>query len=112
MSRIDSLLEFLAEEPDDAFSRYALAMEYRSAGRLEEAAAEFGELLRRAPDYLPAYLQAGQTLADLELADQAAQVLRRGMELAAQKNEAHTGQSLSRLLREVTCARPPCTRAD
>ena len=64
-SRRQRLEEMLAEDPTDSFCRYGLAMDYASAGEDETAAKVFAELLRMSPEYVPAYLQAGQVLARL-----------------------------------------------
>jgi hypothetical protein len=44
----------LAEEPDLVVARYDLALALANAGRLEEAASQLRELLRRKPGYAPA----------------------------------------------------------
>ena len=38
-SRIDALLGFIQQKPQDPFPRYALALEYKNGGRLDEARA-------------------------------------------------------------------------
>jgi len=58
------LLEsFVAQKPDDAFSRYGLAMECINSGDAAAAESNFNELLQRNPDYVPAYLMFAQMLA-------------------------------------------------
>ena len=49
-SRIDLLLEFIRQKPGDPFPRYALAMEYKNADRLEEARQIFDELMTTSPE--------------------------------------------------------------
>jgi predicted Zn-dependent protease len=82
MERIEALL---AEAPDDPFLRYGLAMEYASAGDDAGCVAVLRDLIARsaADPYIPAYLQAGQALARLDKTDEAAAVLRDGIEAAA-----------------------------
>ena len=70
-SRRQRLEEMLALDPNDAFLRYGLAMDYAGGGDDESAAKQFAELLRTAPDYVPGYLQAGQVLARLGRDDEA-----------------------------------------
>ena len=65
MDRISTFQSFIARSPADPFPRYGLAMEYKSQGRLDEARAAFVELLDGFPDYVPAYLQAGNVLVAL-----------------------------------------------
>ncbi|MGH7224888.1 MAG: hypothetical protein ACRELF_16820, partial [Gemmataceae bacterium] len=59
-SRKEQLEEMLAEEPNDPFLHYGLAMEYVSAGEDRTAVERFQKLLAVAADYVPGYLQAGQ----------------------------------------------------
>lgn len=82
MERIEAML---AESPDDAFLRYGLAMEHASAGDDAGCAAVLRDLIARhaADPYIPAYLQAGQALARLDRTDEAAAVLREGIDAAA-----------------------------
>ena len=60
--RVEQLQEFIRANPKDPFPRYALALEHKNSGRLDEASVTFAELMSELPDYVPAYLQAGNTL--------------------------------------------------
>ena len=40
--RLQTLLKFVEQNPDDAFVRYGLAQEYVSQGQLQSAVEEFG----------------------------------------------------------------------
>jgi len=62
MDRLPLLQQFVVKNPDDPFARYGLAMEFKKRGMLVEASEAFAELIRRRPDYVAAYLMAGQTL--------------------------------------------------
>ena len=101
MSRIDALRELLAETPDDAFARYALAMQLRQEDRPIEAMAEFRALIERNPEYTAAYLMAGQCAQDLGERDEAARLFRRGMEVCAQAGERHASQKCAEALGEL-----------
>jgi tetratricopeptide (TPR) repeat protein len=101
-TRRQQLEEMLADDPRDPFLRYGLAMEHAGAGDDEAAAACFRELFAVAPDYVPAYLQAGQALARLGRSDEAAQVLRTGIEQAARQNDRHAADEMSALLASLT----------
>jgi len=88
-SRIDSLLGFIQQKPQDPFPRYALALEYKNAGRLDEARATFDALMSAHPDYTAAYLHAGNTLLALGLRDDARAVYQRGVEVCVRRGDAH-----------------------
>ena len=94
--RIEAFRAFVAKSPDDAFSRYSLAMALRSAGRNEEAAAEFDELRRRRPEYVPAYLMLGQVLETLGRDADAARAYEDG--IAAATNDMHARSELGQAL--------------
>jgi cytochrome c-type biogenesis protein CcmH/NrfG len=55
-TRRQLLEEFVSKKPDDAFSRYGLAMECMNSGDPAAADTHFKALLERIPDYVPAYL--------------------------------------------------------
>ncbi len=57
------LTEILSQNPNDAFARYGLALEYSNAGDVDRALEEFGKLLASHPDYTAGYFMAAQALA-------------------------------------------------
>ena len=59
------LKEILAENPNDAFARYGLAMEYANTGDTATALAEYQKIVELNPEYVPAYQMAGQLLMNL-----------------------------------------------
>jgi tetratricopeptide (TPR) repeat protein len=97
-SRKQRIEEMLAEDPNDPFLRYGLAMEYVSAGQDEEAARCFEELLRRAPDYVPGYLQAGLALARLNREEEARAVYQAGIAVARRQGDPHAADEMARFL--------------
>ena len=88
-SRIDILNSMLAQNPNDSFARYGLAMEYRNRGELGRAMEEFRALTAADPDYSAAYFHGGQTLERLSQMEEARQWYERGIEVTARKGEGH-----------------------
>ncbi len=88
-TRKQQLEEMLAEDPNDAFLRYALAMEHAGAGDDATAVRCLRELLAVDPTYVPAYLQAGQMLIRLGRTDEARATFRDGMAAAQKQGDAH-----------------------
>ena len=84
------LLGFIAQKPSDPFPRYALALEYKNAGRLEEARAVFTELMSVAPDYTATYLHAGDLLAKMGRRDEARGVFEAGIAVAIRRGDSHS----------------------
>ncbi|HVU00618.1 MAG TPA: tetratricopeptide repeat protein [Polyangiaceae bacterium] len=93
------MLEKLASSPDaDSFARYGLAMEYRKAGRIEDALAAFERLRAADAGYVPMYLMAGQMLLDAERTDAAREWLRAGLEVATAKGDSKAKNELAQAL--------------
>jgi len=97
-SRKQQIEEMLAEDPNDPFLHYGLAMEHVSAGQDEEAVRCFQELLRVAPDYVPAYMQAGRTLTRLQRDEEARELFRTGIAVAQQKGDLHAAEEMQGFL--------------
>jgi tetratricopeptide (TPR) repeat protein len=90
MSKRLAMLESItASGQADAFAWYGLGMEYRRAGRTEEALQTFEKLRALHPEYLPMYLMAGQTLIDDQRAAEARAWLEQGIQVAQAQNAAH-----------------------
>src|SRR5262249_8649322 len=101
MGRIEILMQFVEANANDPFPRYGLAMEFKNAGRLEDAERTFNELMNRFPDYTPAYLHAGNVLRDLGRIDAAAATYRAGVEVCTKKNDEHARSELESALAAV-----------
>jgi predicted Zn-dependent protease len=99
--RLEAFRQFVAKSPEDSFARYSLAMALRSAGRVEEAVAEFRELARRAPDYVPTYLMLGQALETLARDAEAARAYEDGIAAATRKHDVHAEGELAQALEAV-----------
>lgn len=89
-SRLEQLLEMLKAEPQDAFLRYAVALEYEAAGNIAEAISRIESLLSDNPDYLGAFYQLGQYYEMTGQPDRASIIYERGIELARQKGNTKT----------------------
>lgn len=97
-TRKQQLEEMLAHEPNDAELRYMLAMEHVSAGDDAGAVSCFQEIFTRAPDYPPAYHQAGRALQRLGRLPEARDVLTRGIGVALKSGDQHAAGEMQELL--------------
>jgi Tfp pilus assembly protein PilF len=97
-SRKQQIEEMLADDPNDAFLRYGLAMEYVSGGDDEGAVRCLRELMAVDPEYVPAYQQAGQALLRLGRPDEAQAALRTGVAMARKKGAAHAADEMQGML--------------
>ena len=101
-TRRQMLEEFVAKQPDDAFSRYGLAMECMNGGDPAAADTHFGALLASNPDYIPAYLMYGQLLVRESRTAKAKQILSNGIAAAAKKGDQHASSEMEALLNELS----------
>ncbi len=101
MNRAAMLTEILSQNPNDAFARYGLAMEYSNAGRVEQALAEFGKLLAAHPDYTAGYFMAAQTLAKAERTEEARKMLADGIASAQRTGNMHARSEMEAMLAEL-----------
>lgn len=81
-TRKEMLEEFLAQDPNDSFSRYALALELEKDNGPHDAVNQLREVISRDPGYVAAYQQLGRMLAQTGFAENARDVYRQGIALA------------------------------
>jgi tetratricopeptide (TPR) repeat protein len=91
----------LAQNPNDAFARYGLALEYSNKGNTDSALAEFGKLLSSNPDYTPGYFMAAQTLAKADRNDEARKMLTDGIASAKRTGNAHAQSEMEAMLADL-----------
>jgi cytochrome c-type biogenesis protein CcmH/NrfG len=101
MDRIAMLSEILAQDPNNAFARYGLAMEYSNSGKVEQALEEFNKLLSTNPDYAAGYFMAAQTLMRSDRKDEARTMLENGIIAAQRKGDAHAQSEMQAMLAEI-----------
>lgn len=89
MSRLSLLLEFLREDPEDPFTRFALAQEYRKLGQLDDALNTFAALQRDEPAYVGLYYHHGHTLLEAQRKDDALACFREGIAQARAVRDQH-----------------------
>jgi Tfp pilus assembly protein PilF len=100
-TRRELLEAFVAQKPDDAFSRYGLAMECMNSGDTASAESNFRELLRRNGDYVPAYLMFAQMLVKESRPEVARDILQQGIAAASKAGNAHALSEMEALLSEL-----------
>jgi predicted Zn-dependent protease len=101
MDRIAALTEILTQEPNDAFARYGLAMEYSKQGEVERAMEQFGKLLSAHPDYTAGYFMAAQTLASASRTGEAQKMLVDGIASAVRTGNSHAQSEMTAMLDEL-----------
>ena len=89
LQRIQVLLDFLAEEPDNPFNLYALALEYQNI-EPEKASIYFDRLLDEHKAYLPTYYHAAAFFEQRGQIPKAKDAYEAGIALANQKGDQKT----------------------
>jgi predicted Zn-dependent protease len=102
MDRIATLNEILAQDPNNAFARYGLAMEYANSGNIGQALDEFTKLISANPDYAAGYFMAAQTLMKENRKDEARTMLEKGISAADRKSDAHAASEMEGMLGEIS----------
>ncbi len=97
-TRKEMLEEMLKEDGADPFLHYGLAMEYVAAGDDAGAVRQFEQIFVIAPDYVPAYLQAGQALVRLRRQGDARKVFEEGIGTAKRTGDAHAAEEMQGML--------------
>ncbi len=86
LDRLQLLIQFTKEEPENPFNWYALALEYINSDP-EETTGIFDELLKSHPDYLPTYYTSAQFFAGQNQPEKAKQIFESGIDLAEKLKE-------------------------
>ncbi len=99
--RIAKLQEFLDKDPNDSFTRYALALEYAGRGELDLTVSILSDLLQRDPKYIPAYQQLGYAYQKLDRRDDARAILERGIRAATEQGDLHARSEMQDALDQL-----------
>jgi predicted Zn-dependent protease len=102
MDKIAMLNEILAQNPNDAFARYGLAMEHANQGDTAAALDEFQKLTTAHPDYTAGYQMSAQLLLKAGRGDEARQRLEAGVAAARRINNALALSEMSAMLDELS----------
>ncbi|MFT4805024.1 MAG: tetratricopeptide (TPR) repeat protein [Psychroserpens sp.] len=85
-SRIEQLQEFLNEDSNDSFLRYALALEYVRVDKNDTARDCFLKLIKDDENYIATYYQLGKLYESLNDSEKAREIYKKGIKIA-QKSE-------------------------
>ncbi|HEY2457517.1 MAG TPA: hypothetical protein VGI13_09465 [Candidatus Acidoferrum sp.] len=101
-NRREKLEQFVEQNPNDAFSRYGLALECIKEEDRAAADKHFRVLLIEHADYVPAYLMYAQMLVQQERKVEAKLVLTSGIDAATRQQNSHARSELEALLAELS----------
>ena len=101
-SRLEKLLDFLQNEPEDEFLQYALATEYLRLNETGKALQYYEGLVKNHPDYVGTYYHLGKLYEALNRKNDAISIYEKGMDIAKQKRDNHAFSELQAVYREAT----------
>lgn len=93
-TRLQKLLEFHANEPNDPFLKYALATEYIAINDFNSALIYFEDLILNHKDYVGTYYHLGKLYEKLDRKEEAIKTYQQGMQVARTARDNHAFSEL------------------
>jgi len=101
ISRLDKLLEFIKNEPNDEFLKYALATEYLRLNQADKALEYYEDLVNNHPNYTGTYYHLGKLYEALNRKPEAIAIYETGMKITKEKRDNHAFSELQAVYREA-----------
>ena len=92
--RLSKLLQFHDEDPEDAFTRFAIAEEYRKRGETEKALRFFEQLVEDDPGYVGTYYHLGKLYEGVGRREEALTTYRQGIQVTEEQRDIHARAEL------------------
>jgi tetratricopeptide (TPR) repeat protein len=100
-NRLEKLLEFIKNEPNDEFLKYALATEYLRLNQVDKSLQYYEDLVNNHPQYSGTYYHLGKLYEALDRKDDAVKIYEKGMEITKAKRDNHAFSELQAVYREA-----------
>lgn len=97
-TRLTQLEALLAEDPNDVFVVYAIALEHYKMGSAQKSIALLKDLIAQHESYVPAYFKLGQWLSEMDFMDEAKDYLEQGIEQAKAQGDTKAIQEMRELI--------------
>ena len=101
VNRLEKLLEFIKNEPNDPFLKYALATEYLRLNQTDKALEYYEGLAKNHADYTGTYYHLGKLYEALGRRDDAANTYETGMKITREKRDNHAYSELQAVYDEL-----------
>jgi tetratricopeptide (TPR) repeat protein len=101
LSRLDKLLEFIKNEPNDEFLKYALATEYLRLNQVDKALNYYEDLINNHPGYVGTYYHLGKLYEALNRKQDAITTYENGMQVTKAKRDNHAFSELQAVYRSA-----------
>ncbi|KAA3604596.1 MAG: tetratricopeptide repeat protein [Calditrichaeota bacterium] len=100
--KIEILKGFLAEDPNDSFSRFALALELVKLEKFDEAIKAFRTIETNDEKYVATYYHLGKALESVRKKDEAVETYEKGIKIAEELKDHHSKAELQDALMNAT----------
>src|ERR1700761_3988775 len=101
LSRLQKLLNFFENEPDDPFLKYALATEYLRLNETDKALTYYEDLVKNHPNYTGTYYHLGKLYEALGRKPEAISTYETGMKITKEQRDNHAFSELQAVYREA-----------
>jgi Tfp pilus assembly protein PilF len=98
---IKQLARNIKEDPDDTFSKFALALEFTKQEDLKKARILFEDIYANDPEYVGLYYHLGKLYERLSLDPKARETFLEGIEIASRQKELRTEKELKEALAQL-----------
>jgi tetratricopeptide (TPR) repeat protein len=102
INRLEKLLEFIKNEPDDPFLKYALATEYLRLNETDNALSYYEDLVAKHPAYTGTYYHLGKLYEALGRRQDAIVTYETGMKVTREQRDNHAFSELQAVYNELT----------
>lgn len=101
MNRLEQLLNFYEENPDDAFVRYCIALEKVKTGEQDEGLKWYNDLIDDHPDYIATYYHLGKLHEEMGNQELAVEIYAEGLKVAQRIGDNHAYSELMNARNEL-----------
>lgn len=98
---IRKLAANVQKNPEDQFSKFALALELLKRDQVHKAKLLFESVYKQDPEYLGVYYHLGKLYQSIDLFDDALAMFKKGVEVADKKNDFRTKSELLEAINQL-----------
>jgi tetratricopeptide (TPR) repeat protein len=95
---IKQLARNIKDDPDDSFSKFALALEFQKRENFKKTRILFEDIYKNDPEYVGVYYHLGKLYERLDMAAEARKIFQEGIEVAQNQKESRTEKELKEAL--------------
>lgn len=100
-NNIQTLASIIRKNPNDIFSKFALALELRKQNQVDKAQILFESVKEQDPGYVGVYYQLGKLYQQQEHYNKALDTFKAGVQIAAEQGNSHTKSELIEAIEQL-----------